>query len=136
MSTLWASSPPLALVVDDNPRVRQVVSLLLAQVGFEAVSLDDARDIVGQARRFRPTVIVLDLVLPVTDGATAVVRLREDPDTAHIPIVMITGHTQELERVRVRIEKGPIVFLAKPFTKAELHGAVTRALTPASENAS
>jgi CheY-like chemotaxis protein len=123
----------VALVVDDNPRVRQLVSLQLAQLGLEAVSVDDARDIVALASRHRPTVIVLDLMLPLTDGAAAIAALRRDPETRQIPIVVISGNLKALTLVRAQTREAPgIVILAKPFTLAELRSAVREATEPGS----
>lgn len=127
---------PLALVIDDNPTVRRTVSLLLAQLGFDAMTQDDAADIVAVARRVRPVVIVLDLVLPTTDGATAISQLGGLPDTRDIPIIVISGHDHEIKRVRAMGPLPRIVFLRKPFTVAELRDAVTEVQTSASENAS
>ena len=121
-------SPSVALVVDDDPRVRQVVSLYLAQLGLEAISCDDAREVVGLACRYHPAVIVLDLMLPITDGFTAIHNLRRHPETATVPIVVISGHPEALKRARVQItDFRATVLLRKPFTVAELRGAVSQA---------
>jgi CheY-like chemotaxis protein len=123
--------------VDDNPRVRQVVSLHLAQLGLEAISVDNAREIVALACRYRPVVIVLDLMLPITDGFTAIAHLRRQPETAQIPIVVISGHANALTRVRAHMsEGGVVVLLRKPFTLAELQAAVRQAIDPTSKDVS
>jgi CheY-like chemotaxis protein len=131
LNTTWRASPPLALVVDDNPRGRQVVSLYLAQLGLEAISVDNAREIVALACRYRPVVIVLDLMLPLTDGLVAIAYLRRQPETAQIPIVVISGHTNALSRGRAHMsEGGVIVVLRKPFTLGEVQAAVRQAIDP------
>jgi CheY-like chemotaxis protein len=123
----------LALVVDDNPRVRQVVSLHLAHLGLEAISLNDAQEVVALASRYRPAVIVLDLMLPITDGFTAIANLRRHPETAQIPIVVISGNPDALTRARAQVgDRGPVVLLRKPFTLAELRAAVREAMGSAS----
>jgi CheY-like chemotaxis protein len=128
VETLWTASPSVALVVDDNPRVRRVVSLHLAQLGLEAISFDDAREIVALACRYKPAVIVLDLMLPITDGFTAIQNLRRHPETARVPIVVISGHPEALRRTPSQItDFHAIVLLRKPFTVAELRGAVSQA---------
>jgi two-component system, sensor histidine kinase and response regulator len=125
---LWRAAPPVALVVDDNPRVRQLVSLLLAQIGLEAIASDDAREVVDLAVRYQPVVIVLDLMLPITDGLTAVANLRRYPETARFPIVLISGHPEALRRAPAQIsDLRGIALLRKPFTIAELRAAVSRA---------
>jgi CheY-like chemotaxis protein len=130
---MWTTPRPLALVVDDNARVRQVVSLHLAHLGFEAISLDDADEIVELASRYRPAVIVLDLVLPITDGFTAIANLRRHPETTSIPIVVISGQPQAMTRARARMDdRGGVVLLRKPFTLGELQVAVRQAMRPIS----
>jgi DNA-binding response OmpR family regulator len=118
----------VALVVDDNPRVRQVVSLHLAQIGLEAITRDDAREVVSLASRYQPVVIVLDLMLPTTDGLTAIANLRWHPETATVPIVLISGHPEALRRARRLISDfRALALLQKPFTIAELRAAVRQA---------
>ena len=136
-----AGGPParhraLALVVDDNPRVRQTVSTLLAQLGLDAMTRDDAVDIVEVARRHVPAVIVLDLVLPLMDGAAAIVQLRQHPETRSIPIIVISGYAKEMKRVRDMGQLAPLVFLRKPFTLDDLRGAVMEARDLAPKNPS
>ena len=131
LNTLWTASPPVALVVDDNPRIRRLVSLQLAQLGLQAISVDNARDIVPLASRYRPMVIVLDLILPLTDGSAAIAGLRRDQETSRIPIVVISGDVRALTRVRAETrEDGAVVLLRKPFTLAELRTAVRQAIDP------
>jgi CheY-like chemotaxis protein len=73
-------------------------------------------------------VIVLDLMLPLTDGFTAITNLRRHPETARVPIVVISGHPEALRRARRQItDFEGIVLLHKPFTVAELRGALSQA---------
>jgi CheY-like chemotaxis protein len=117
--------------------VRQVVSLQLAQLGLEAISFDNAREIVALACRYRPVLIVLDLMLPITDGYTAIRELRRDPETTPIPIVVISGDPRGLALVRAQTrDAGPLVLLRKPFTLAELRNAVRQVLDPGSDTQS
>src|SRR5262245_54921805 len=125
---LWRASPSVALVMDDNPRVRQVVSLFLAKMGLEAITCDDAREMARLAPRYRPVVIVLDLMLPLADGVSAIANLRRHPETARTPIVLISGHPEALQHAPAHIRDFPaIALLRKPFTLAELHAAVQQA---------
>jgi CheY-like chemotaxis protein len=125
---LWRASPSVALVMDDNPRVRQVVSLFLAQMGLEAITCQDTPQIISLAARYQPLVIVLDLMLPITDGVTAIASLRRHPETARIPIVLISGHPEALRHAPAHIsEFGAIALLRKPFSLSELHAAVRQA---------
>ena len=113
------------------------MSLHLAHLGLEAINLDDARGVVELASRHRPAVIVLDLMLPITDGFTAIATLRRRPETAQIPIVMISGNLDALAQAGMHGGgRGTVVLLRKPFTLAELQAAVRQAMGAASENVS
>ena len=91
--------------------------------------MDDAREIGALARRYRPTVVVLDLVLPTTDGVTAIAQLRQAPETAGLPVMLITGYLERLGPARAQIGDDPrVAFLPKPFTIGELHAAVRQAM--------
>jgi CheY-like chemotaxis protein len=119
----------VALVVDDHPRVRQVVSLHLARLGLEAITVDNAQNAIELAGRHRPLVIVLDVMLPLTDGVTAIESLRRNSQTMQIPIVIVTANLGRLVPLRAGwTGSEPIALLHKPFTAAELHAAVRQAL--------
>jgi CheY-like chemotaxis protein len=128
---LWTASPAVALVVDDNPRPRQVVSLQLARLGLETITVDNVQNVVAVACRHRPMVIVLDVMLPLANGLTAIASLRREPETARIPIVVATADPRSFVRLHAnRIESESIALLQKPFTAAELHAAVRQAIGP------
>jgi CheY-like chemotaxis protein len=88
-----AEPRPLAIVADDEAEVRQLVSEILAEVGFDTLSARDGVELVDLASRHRPALIIADVMMPGMDGYTAVTRLRGQPETAGIPIIMVTGCT-------------------------------------------
>jgi CheY-like chemotaxis protein len=83
----------LAIVADDEVEMRQLISEVLTEVGFETLSARDGLELVDLAARHRPQLIVADVMMPGMDGYTAVARLRGQPATARIPIIMLTGCT-------------------------------------------
>jgi CheY-like chemotaxis protein len=100
-------------------------------MGIEVISVDNAREIVALASRYRPILIALDLLLPLTDGCTAIRYLRGDPETAPIPVLVISGDPRILARVRAQMTgTAALGFLRKPFTPAELQAAVRQVLDP------
>jgi CheY-like chemotaxis protein len=109
------------LVVDDEDQILQLVASMLEFAGHEVVTASHGEEALLQVEDSRPDAILLDIVLPGMDGATVAQKLREDPATADIPIVFLTGLVDS-EEVRRR---GPIIggqyFLAKPFDAARLH---------------
>ena len=81
----------LAIVADDEAEVRRLVAEVLAEAGFETLSARDGFELVDLATRHRPQLIVADVMMPGMDGYTAIARLRGQPETAPIPIIMLTG---------------------------------------------
>jgi CheY-like chemotaxis protein len=88
---LAGSRRPLALVADDETEVRQLVSEVLVEAGFETLSARDGLELLDLATRHCPDLIVADVMMPKMDGYTAVARLRGQPATAAIPVIMLTG---------------------------------------------
>ena len=106
---------PLALVADDEAEVRQLVSEVLAEAGFETLSARDGLELLDLATRHSPDLIVADVMMPKMDGYTAVARLRGHPATAAIPIIMLTG-CLEPEYARLSEGMGAAAHLTKPFS--------------------
>jgi putative two-component system response regulator len=118
---------PLALVVDDEAEVRDLIGEVLEGFGILTVALADPGAVLEQAATHRPALIVLDVMMPGMDGYTLAARLREDPRTATIPIVFITGQTEPMYRA-LSADAGAVAHVQKPFTVETLRAAVGRAL--------
>jgi DNA-binding response OmpR family regulator len=104
------------LVVDDEPIVREVVVRYLKREGYrtlEAGDGDRARELV---ERFSPNLVVLDLMLPGTDGLTLCRWIRERSD---LPVIMLTARGEEADRI-VGLELGADDYVTKPFSPREL----------------
>ncbi len=79
------------LVVDDDPDVREVMSLALESSGYEARVAADGRDALAKLADGRPCVMLVDLMMPVMDGIELVRHLRREASTATIPIVIVSA---------------------------------------------
>ena len=121
MSRLDGQNPQGArlLVVDDDPHVIHMFSVLLRDEGFEVLTGSQGADAVTKARADSPDLILLDVQLPDLDGYEATRRLKSDPVTRGIPVILITGHDDPQNKVR-GLEAGADEFLAKPLDRAEL----------------
>lgn len=119
------SSVMRALVVDDSPVIRDLISLNLRLEGFEVTTAADGEDALELVAGVRPHVVTLDVMMPRLNGLDTVTRLRGDPETAHIPIVIVTGRAQASDVARGE-ELGVEAYLTKPFEPAELVDVVTR----------
>lgn len=106
------------LVVDDDPDLRDLLTLGLTQAGYSVITAANGRDALDQARS-GPDLIVLDLVLPEMDGFTVCHSLKRNRETAAIPVLLLTGLTSQLTRF-AGLESGANEFLTKPVTLDEL----------------
>jgi two-component system sensor histidine kinase/response regulator len=115
--------PPRLLVVDDDPDVADALVLGLGAHGWSCSLAMGGDDAVRRAQLERPDLIVMDLAMPGGDGLTATAALKASPLTAHIPVVLFTGHVSgELEVLAHRAGCARIV--AKPLAPAALHTAL------------
>jgi CheY-like chemotaxis protein len=94
-------SPKHILLVDDEDDIREVAALSLEAVGGRRVSsASDGASGVVMARAARPDAILLDVMMPGLDGPATVARLREDPLTRDIPVILLTAKAQTSDRLR------------------------------------
>ena len=109
------------LVVDDDASIRELLSTVLEDDGYEVVPAANGEDALAVCSRWRPDVIVLDLMMPVMDGWTFAKRLRERDD---IPIVVLSA-ANDLERHAKSVSA--IEVIGKPFDLDQLIPKVARA---------
>lgn len=110
------------LVVDDEPDVRAVVRLSLEHVGgWQVVEVDGGLAGVEAARRSPPDAVVLDVMMPGTDGPTTFRLLQSDTRTADIPVVMLTARVDRADR-ESWLALGVRAVFAKPFDPMQLPG--------------
>ena len=120
-----SSSLGRVLVVDDDDVIRQLISVNLELEGFEVATAVDGQDCLEKVKAVRPDVITLDIMMPRLDGWEAASRLRADPDTADIKVVLLSARAQEADLERgSRI--GVDAYLTKPFDPDELIDIVRR----------
>jgi len=112
--------PESILVVEDEPALRDTLSYNLKKDGFAVEAVGDGRSALESARRLKPDLIVLDLMLPEIDGFEVCRILRKEMIT---PILMLTARDDEIDRV-VGLEVGADDYLTKPFSMRELMARV------------
>jgi DNA-binding response OmpR family regulator len=112
------------LIVDDEPKITQLLRDYLERSGFAVVSARDGREAVMRARTDRPDLIVLDLGLPDVDGLDVTRQLRRD---SQVPIIMLTARDDEADRV-AGLELGADDYVTKPFSPRELVARVRAVL--------
>jgi two-component system phosphate regulon response regulator PhoB len=107
------------LVVDDEEDIRNLLLYQLKKEGLNAVSASNGQEALELARKSSPSMMILDLMLPGISGTEVCRRLRADPATADIPILMLSARSEEIDRV-VGFEVGADDYVAKPFSIREL----------------
>jgi CheY-like chemotaxis protein/class 3 adenylate cyclase len=118
--------PPRILVVDDTPANVRLLEAVLAPRGYEVVVAATGPEALESVAKDPPDLVLLDILMPGMDGYEVCRRLRADPATAHLPVIMITA-SESREKVR-GLEAGADDFVAKPFDRAELLARVASLL--------
>src|SRR5207253_3531780 len=108
---------PKILVIDDDPRLRDLLVRYLTEQGFQVQALADTRDLDKKLQRDPPHLLVLDLMLPGEDGLAVCRRLRASGET--VPVIMLTAKGEDVDRI-VGLETGADDYLPKPFNPREL----------------
>jgi CheY-like chemotaxis protein len=113
------------LVVDDDDVIRQLITVNLELEGFEVATAVDGQDCLDKVIDVDPVVVTLDIMMPRLDGWEAASRLRADPRTAGVKVVLLSARAQEADLQRGdRI--GVDAYLTKPFDPDELIATVRR----------
>lgn len=107
------------LIVDDSPTDVQVLTTLLRKAGHEVASAGNAEAGIAAARARKPDLILMDVIMPGTNGFQATRTLSRDPETSDIPVVIVTTKSMETDRVW-GMRQGARAFLVKPVAAAEL----------------
>ena len=96
-SVARTEAPVRVLVVDDDEVIRQLITLNLELEGFEVYEAVDGADALRMVAEVRPSVVTLDVMMPNLDGWDAAARLRSDPETADVKVVLLSARAQEAD---------------------------------------
>jgi len=122
---------PRILVVDDEPDLVALLKHHLAREHYDVVSATDGEGALNETKKRVPDLIVLDLMLPGIDGLEVCRRLRSEPRTQHVPIVMLTAKAEETDAV-IGLAQGADDYIRKPFGMRELVARISARLRGAS----
>jgi response regulator RpfG family c-di-GMP phosphodiesterase len=113
------------LVVDDSMTIRKTLENMLGQSGYRVDLAEDGQTALDLAEQERPDLIFLDIVLPDISGFRALRRLRRNPVTRNIPVIMISGNSGAIEKFFLQ-RVGADDFIHKPFGRFEVFSAIER----------
>ena len=105
---------PKVLLIDDDPHLRKILSSVLHKNGYEVVIAEDGASGLRAAKRQRPDLIILDIIMPGMDGFEVAQRLHDDPTSSRIPIMVLTAYATPYGR-KAAVDVGVDDFVTKPF---------------------
>ena len=112
------------LLVDDEPSIAELISDFCSELGFSVHTLTDSKDAFQAAKTLKPSLITLDLQMPHVDGFQLLKNLKADPDTCHIPVIIVSIIAGDAER-RGLLSAAQAI-LTKPINLKRLQDKVTQ----------
>ena len=116
------------LVIDDEAKLRKQYAELLSLEGFAVIEARNGREGIELARKERPDLVVCDITMPEMNGHRVLETLRNEPRTAHLPFIFLTGWN-EREDVRTGMNLGADDYLVKPVSPPQLLQVLSRLLS-------
>ena len=122
------------LLIDDESNARKVTKLVLEREGFRVLTAATGDEGLILAKVERPHVILLDVMMPKMNGYETLKRLRDDQDTAAVPVIMVTARGTEHD-IATSFRLGAVFHIEKPYETQDLLSKITVALTLPSDQA-
>ena len=106
-------------IVEDDANIREIELFALKNSGYATTGFECASDFFACMENGKPSLILLDIMLPDEDGISVLKKLRAEPDTKNLPIIMVTAKTTEMDKVK-GLDSGADDYIVKPFGIMEL----------------
>lgn len=123
------SAAATILVVDDDAFIRRPLQFMLRAEGFDAPTAVDGDEALRRVAERRPDLIVLDVMMPGRDGFEVCRELKSSPDTAAIPVILLSARGREHDRER-GVAAGAAAFVTKPYSPSGLLATIRELLDP------
>ena len=123
-SSANGSSRKTVMIVDDSPTIRKILGLTLERAGYKVVAEPDGESAIERLIQVVPDLILLDIAMPKLDGYEVCKRIKEDPRTKHVPVVMLSGKGALFDKVKGHMA-GAAEYLTKPFETPAVLAVVT-----------
>ncbi|MBK1723322.1 response regulator [Thiocystis violacea] len=111
-----ATSGATILVVDDSPTETRIFTSTLLKAGYQVETATNGEEAIEAAHRIHPDLILMDVIMPILNGYQATRRLRKDPETADIPIIMVTTKDMQTDRTW-GLRQGATEYMVKPVDR-------------------
>jgi DNA-binding response OmpR family regulator len=123
-----AEAPIRVLCIEDEPEMIDLVRLILSRKGFEVIGAPGGHEGLEAIAESKPSLVLLDLMMPDMDGWEVYQRIKADADTSHIPVIVVTAKAQGIDKMLgLHIAKVDD-YITKPFGPADLLSSVERVL--------
>lgn len=121
MANSRAAHPPAAriLVAEDDAVTRRLVTFKLQREGYAVEAATNGEELLAKAAAQAPALFILDIMMPIQDGFSTLRKLKEEPKTAAVPVIMLSGKNDEQDVVRC-LNAGAADYMVKPFSPDEL----------------
>ena len=116
------------LIAEDEPFIVESLNFLLSREGHTVVSVSDGGEVFDRLRKQKPDLLILDVMMPTTNGFDILHRIRTSPDLKALPVLALTAKGQEADRRRM-LDLGASAFMTKPFSNKELVANVSDLLS-------
>lgn len=126
------------LIIDDEEHIVELIKYNLESAGYVAEVMYNGRDGLARAKEMKPSLVILDLMLPLMDGLDVCRNIRRDEELRNTPIIMLTAKSEEIDKI-LGLELGADDYMTKPFSVRELMArirALLRRITPLEEESS
>lgn len=109
----------LIYIVEDDQNIREIESFALKNSGYQIRDFSNAKDFYRAVKEKKPDGVLLDIMLPDEDGMEILQKLRKNPETKRLPIILVTAKSTEIDRVK-GLDSGADDYIVKPFGVMEL----------------
>jgi len=125
------------LIVEDETDLAELIAYNVSRHGHDPITVSDGQDAIDAARQAPPDLIILDVMLPTRSGLDVARELRKNPDTQHVPIIMVTARAEDADQI-AGLQVGADDYVTKPFSikvlLARIDALLRRSATPATED--
>jgi DNA-binding response OmpR family regulator len=113
------SAGGVVLIAEDDRDIRDLVTVKLQAAGYQVIAVNDGLQALRQIRELRPDLALLDVMMPGISGLDIIATLRRDPNTATVPVILMSARSQEFD-VQSGLAQGAVDYIVKPFSPREL----------------